>query len=243
MTYFGMGGNSAQSFRRGLYLDNADDTSIAAEYGKFMASIQAPYFRMAYRIYVNGAFKGSKVFNSIASKYFKTQTKNMDYMQNKKYVTDLFNDWISAETNDRVKGVVTLDDVAGNPSIFLVNAIYFKGIWRRSFDIIKHQYFWLNANDKVSVDMMHSMPDRTLYGNWHDLDASGIQLEYADSDLSMLIILPKQREGLSSLAEKLGSIDLNSLTSRMSHARIDIYLPKFKIEFNIELSDVLSKVC
>lgn len=48
------------------------------------------------------------------------------------------------------------------------------------------------------------------YGVFEDLKASAIELPFKQSDISMVIILPDSRTGLSALEEKLDKINFDS---------------------------------
>ena len=60
--------------------------------------------------------------------------------------------------------------------------------------------------------------------------------------LSMIIVLPNEINGLKELEENLGSLSLKYLKQFEVITNTDIYLPKFKIESSIDLSDILSEV-
>jgi serpin B len=61
--------------------------------------------------------------------------------------------------------------------------------------------------------------------------------------VSMIILLPNQKTGLANLEAKLDQIDLAELTSKMyRQEEVYVYLPRFKIEFKVQLNDHLSKV-
>lgn len=63
-----------------------------------------------------------------------------------------------------------------------------------------------------------------------------------ESKLSMIIILPKKLDGLATIESKLGSIDLPQELSELWLSKVNLYLPKFKLEQTTEMNDILSKV-
>ncbi|TMW42877.1 hypothetical protein DOY81_012043, partial [Sarcophaga bullata] len=84
--------------------------------------------------------------------------------------------------------------------------------------------------------------DRFRYGEFEDLDATALELPYKDSDLSMLVILPNSRTGLVDLEEKLKNVTLKDLSQRMYTTKVIVGMPKFKAEFDVELSEPLKKM-
>jgi serine protease inhibitor len=80
------------------------------------------------------------------------------------------------------------------------------------------------------------------YGMIDQLDAAVLEMGYRDSDVSMLIILPNKRDGLAELEKKLESFDLQEILSQMGREEVEVFLPKFKIEYEFDLSETLKKV-
>ncbi|KRF97548.1 uncharacterized protein Dwil_GK20756 [Drosophila willistoni] len=70
------------------------------------------------------------------------------------------------------------------------------------------------------------------------LDATALQMDYKDSDLSMLIVLPNTRTGLRHVENKLQSTSLKKITNLLTETPVDVKIPKFKAEFEQELSPV-----
>jgi serpin B len=75
-----------------------------------------------------------------------------------------------------------------------------------------------------------------------DLQSTAVELPYKDSDISMLIILPNKKTGLKELESKLKTLDLNDISSKMYSTEVNVEIPKFKIEFEVELKEPLTKV-
>jgi serpin B len=58
----------------------------------------------------------------------------------------------------------------------------------------------------------------------------------------MLILLPKARNGLHKLETNLKNINFGELSNEMVAQEVVVFLPKFKIEFSINLNNALKKV-
>ena len=75
-----------------------------------------------------------------------------------------------------------------------------------------------------------------------DLDATALKLNYEKSSMSFVIVLPKSRTGLSKLETKLKNYDLAKITKNLKFRKYKIYIPKFEVEYEINLNNVLKKV-
>lgn len=181
-------------------------------------------------------------FNEIATKAFASEAQSIDFAQNSAAASTI-NGWVEDNTNNKIKDLISADSLDGDTRMVLVNAIYFKGFWTYQFnpkDTFKAP-FYLNDQDSVTVDFM-KIKKYFKYGELRDLDATAIELPYKDSDISMLIILPNQRTGLSALEGKLNTIDLSDVTKSLYSQEVNVEIPKFKIEFDVELKEPLEKV-
>lgn len=61
-------------------------------------------------------------------------------------------------------------------------------------------------------------------------------------DHSLLLVLPNKLDGLNQLEAKLVHTDLESLLKDLSLAKVDVTIPKFKLEYDIDLKDSLKSV-
>ena len=58
----------------------------------------------------------------------------------------------------------------------------------------------------------------------------------------MFIVLPNQIDGLRVLEEKLDHIFLNKIDRYLTPEKIELAIPKFKIEASLEMSEILAKL-
>lgn len=86
------------------------------------------------------------------------------------------------------------------------------------------------------------MQNHFHYANLDDLDAAAVKIPYKNSNCSMIIILPNSKTGLPALESKLKGINFRDLSDKMSVEHVILRIPKFKIEFDIDLEVPLKKV-
>lgn len=75
-----------------------------------------------------------------------------------------------------------------------------------------------------------------------NLATSVVQLTYANSDMSMLILLPDAIDGLAALQSNLKSVDFDQIQKEMTENIVTVSLPRFQIHFSINLKKTLKKV-
>ena len=126
--------------------------------------------------------------------------------------------------------------------LVLVNAIYFKGDWKKKFDA--HQTtesdFHVSATETLKVQMMF-MDDEFYYGVNHNIRCQVIEMPYAGDTLSMFVILPDRSTTLAEVEKNLTFDDLISVREkfRMAFVDVEVWLPKFKMDEMLSLVEAL----
>ena len=62
------------------------------------------------------------------------------------------------------------------------------------------------------------------------------------SRLSMVFVLPDEREGLAGVEAKLATRNLSELDKKLREAEVEVTIPRFKLEETLELVDNLKEV-
>lgn len=244
LAMFGAAGKTKEEMLTGLkYPVGYSDSNVAKHFEQFTESVRKTNgLKIANKIYVMKGYSTKQSFKDVAVKSFNSDAQDLDFT-NSKESADTINSWVEDQTNNKIKNLIAEDSLDGETRMVLVNAIYFKGFWTYQFDpkATYRSSFYLNEEDSVQVDFMR-VKKHFKYGLVEKLDATALELPYKDSDISMLIVLPNKRTGLAELESKLHTIDLAEITSGMRSQEVNVELPKFKIEFDIELNEPLQKV-
>ncbi|XP_073846922.1 serine protease inhibitor 42Dd-like [Musca autumnalis] len=246
--FAGAGGETAEEMRKVLYLGEGHKRQVLQNYGEFLSELfktpkaNGPILKMANRLYVNENLKIAEEYNKITTKYLNAKAENVDF-RNSQEASNKINTWVEEQTEDKIKNLMQPGSVDGGTSAVLVNAIYFKAKWLKPFGDLatRKQEFKMDNKQKVQVDMMYQK-DEFQYGELPEYEAKVLEMPYENSDLSMMIILPNDVAGLAKLEQKLKGVDLNEISSKLRIHDVDVYLPKFRIEFDVDLKEPLQKM-
>ncbi|XP_075166182.1 serine protease inhibitor 42Dd-like [Haematobia irritans] len=220
--------------------------SITSNYHNILSKYEnSSMLNMANRIYIKDSYEINETFNTTLSKEFYSSIENIDFSKSDAAIGSM-NKWVELNTNGTIKDFIPPDAVNADTRIFLLSAIYFKGEWDTGFapEATTEQDFYTNG-DQHATQKVHLMFKKDLcqYNTFSDLDATVLRLPYKNSDLSMMILLPNANDGLSKLLEKLRNKTLDSVVREMGmQTNVNIYIPKFKVEFKVDLKDVLIKI-
>ncbi|XP_075168017.1 serine protease inhibitor 42Dd-like isoform X2 [Haematobia irritans] len=248
LAFTGAEAETAQEMRKVLHLGEGDRSQVAQNYGEFLKNTfknpktNGAILRMANRIYVNQNLKISDNFNKIATEFFDAKAESVNFGNSQETINNI-NSWVEQQTESKIKNLLAPNSVDGDTSSVLVNAIYFKAKWKNPFSDVSttKSNFKVNTKQEVQVDMMYQ-DNKFRYADLPEYNAKALEMSYEKSDLSMLVILPNEVEGLAKLESQLKGVDLNDITSKMYTADVDVFLPRFRIEFDIDLKEPLKKM-
>ena len=145
------------------------------------------------------------------------------------------NQWVEEQTRGKIKDLLKPQNVDSRTELILTNAIYFKALWADPFSpqFTKPDDFHASASEKVRVDMMH-LSGRFRYAE--DGAAQALELPYQGGDLAMVIVLPRDKDGLSQLEASLSLARLDGVLKSLASRRVEISLPRFKLAAECELT-------
>ncbi|NXY68477.1 OVALX protein, partial [Glareola pratincola] len=126
--------------------------------------------------------------------------------------------------------------------LVLVNAIYFKGIWKTAFKEEHTQEVPFNVTEQQSRPVQMMCQNSTFKVAAVPAEKMKIlELPYASGQLSMLVLLPDDISGLEQLENKISFEKLTEWTSpnMMEKKRVKVYLPRMKIQEKYNLTSIL----
>ncbi len=178
------------------------------------------------------------------------------------------NSWVESHTAERIKNLFPFGSVDEDTRLILVNAIYFKGEWAVPFDdqATEHGYFTLSDGSQVMTSIMHG--DTVRSARYAAFNADGsyfetpyyidhyksieqypesdgfsmVELPYKGDELSMVIIAPDRFDKFDSLEEKLNFPNLDNWLNRLEERKVNILLPKFKLEAEYKMNETLKSM-
>jgi len=153
---------------------------------------------------------------------------------------DIINAWVDENTNGKIEEIVKKPI---DPSIvmFLINAIYFKGAWTYQFDPndTEDDVFRLPDGTKKPCQMMEQ---RGFFRYLATDSFQAVDLPYGDGAFGMTIFLPYAASGVDALIARLDPDTLVYWINCFFGDSGDVYLPKFKLEYELGLNDVRSSL-
>ena len=164
----------------------------------------------------------------LLSENYSAGMRTVDFAQSQE-AANLINRWAQENTNDKIKEIANPDMFNANTRLALTNAVYFKGAWRFPFmeaDTQKQAFTLLNG-DQVDVDMMRISTEE--FSSLKNEQIQMVELNYANSSMVMDLIAPVDGNW-DAFSQTLTAGLLDDYLEQLATHRVDLSLPKFKIE-------------
>ncbi|HBR00722.1 serpin family protein [Roseofilum sp. Belize Diploria] len=147
------------------------------------------------------------------------------------------NNWVQRQTKGKIPQIV--DQINPDDLLFLINATYFHGQWQNEFNPTLTQerpFYLLNGQEK-----QHPMMFQTgSYDYLENEQFQAIRLPYGDGRFSLYVFLPQPEQNLSQFYAQLNSSIWQTWLGQFQENEGSIALPKFQLEYGVELKPVLS---
>ena len=196
---------------------------------------------LANSIWYDNGFPVKTDFVTVNKNYYDAEVKEINFRAPD--APDQINQWCSDNTNGLIKDMI--DGIPGDVVMYLINALYFKGLWADScgFDPerTRQAYFNKETGENVSVNMMTQKRNDIDY--YRDDHLEIVTLPYGNGAYSMIFALPKNGFGEMLLQLKQSGYWQNCL-SNLKQQEVELFIPKFKVEYEPKpnLNNILTKL-
>ncbi len=162
----------------------------------------------------------------------------VDYISDPESARLAINEWVEEKTEDKILDLIPPNAITPLTRLVLANAIYFNGSWLHPFDLAETSPgpFKTLEGSEISVDMMKLFNENLLYTKGNDFQA--VRLPYLSSDFAMTLIIPDSG-ALETVAGALSTSFLSELSNNMRSELINLEMPKYDFETEINANDVL----
>lgn len=241
MTYNGAADSTKEAMKETLKLAGFTDEEINNSYQSIVDQLlkldPKIILSIANSIWCRQGFTVLPEFIELNQHYYDAEVSELDF--NLPEAKDIINEWVDEKTNGLITEII--DYIPIEAVMYLINAIYFKGLWKYEFDpeATGEQSFYLKDGNTKMVDMMEMENDLLHMSN--NL-FSAVKLPYGDGAFNMTILLPRPQYTPDDIVEELTNENWNTWMGSFGEEHVVVKLPKFKFEFfrllNQDLTDM-----
>ncbi|GFQ00198.1 serpin-zx [Phtheirospermum japonicum] len=209
-------------------------------------SLGGPRLSFANGVWVDQSLTLKPAFKEIVENDYRAASNHVDFQTKAADVTREVNTWADKETSGLIKDILPSGSVDSSTRLIFANAVYFKGAWNEKFDssLTKdHDFFLLNGSS-AQVPFMTSKKKQYVR-SFDDFKVLILPYKHGEDKrkFSMCFFLPDAKDGLPALVEKVSSKS-GFIEHHLPYEQVkvgDFRVPKFKINFGFEASEVLTR--
>ncbi|XP_042901643.1 intracellular coagulation inhibitor 2 [Parasteatoda tepidariorum] len=170
-------------------------------------------------------------FQKDAQNIYDSTIQNVNFL----YANDVtrgINNFVNQQTYGKINSIV--NSVNGFSSALLIDAVFFKGKWETPFPpyLSLPQPFYSPTETKnvPFMQVIHSFP----YFEGYNYQA--LLLPYIGGNTGLLILLPRQKNGLTSLEKTMTPDNIVNVLNQLQSQKTMVLLPKFKFQYYRDFS-------
>ena len=166
--------------------------------------------------------------------------RNLDFAGAPERARKTINKWVEERTQNKIRELLKKGVINSGTRLVLTNAIYFKADWAKRFKTkdTRDANFRLLDGKTVRTPLMYRKAEHVGYAEIDKLQA--LALPYAGKELSMIVLLPRGKDGLPALEKRLSAKALKKIMAQVRRKReVRVYLPRFKVTTSFSLKKVL----
>jgi serine protease inhibitor len=241
MVYAGARGETALQMAEALDF-STNQAEVGPEFGALQAELDTQQgldgisLSVANGLWAQTNFPFLPAFIDNASSNYDASVQQVDFTTDAPQITGQINDWVANETDGMISNLLQPGMLKADTRLALVDAIYFNGGWQSIFNtnLTRIAPFYVSPGQSVSAPMMEQLEFARYY---EDKLLQAVELSYINSNITMVVLLPKTNGPLSVTPAEL-SAALDGLAPRY----MDVKLPKFKLAMTINLVPILENM-
>jgi serine protease inhibitor len=246
MTYAGARGQTAEEMAATLHF-GLDPQRLHPALAVLLHDLHADRETKGYQLHTANALWGQKgtpflpEFLNLVKDNYGAGLNEVDFRKATEKARQTINAWVEKQTNDKIKDLISEGLLRPDTLLVLTNAIYFKGDWASPFkkERTHDAPFQVGAGEKVTVPLMEQT---AKFGYLDGGTFQALELPYAGGDLSMVVFLPKQADGLAALEPRLTEANVRGWLAKLRPDEVRVALPRFKVEAGFDLARTLEEL-
>jgi serpin B len=195
---------------------------------------QPPQLDIANALFVQQSYPLESAFTTGLASSFGAAPQPVDFLDDPTAALQTINGWVSAQTDGIIPAILEQLDPATR--LVLANALYLKAQWASQFSAqaTSNAPFQTSGGDVTTAYMHQTSPYRYTKGS----DYAAVDLPYAGSTLSLLVVLPVGST-VGRLQSALTEPMLARIVAHEKMTNVNLSLPRFQVSLQTDISQQL----
>lgn len=242
MTSAGARGTTAEELWSALASGDADQYHVGL--GALGRDLAGEHAGRGYQLYLASALFGDSsvawnpLYRALLERNYGAPLTELSFRDDPEHARATVNAWVGEQTRQQLPALVREGDFDSLTRFALVSACYFEARWADAFDA-RHSYegaFQLEGGGSTPVTFMtrkakHRLSEQATF--------TLAELDYADRELSLLVLLPHDPNGLPGFEASLSVEQVEQALAGAADVESVLELPRFELRSDLPLADVL----
>ena len=194
---------------------------------------------IANSLWYHNAYTFKNDFISVNKNNYNAEIKALDFRSSN--AVRQINDWVSDKTNKKIPEIIK--ELTPENVICLINAIYFKGIWREKFDKNRTKDEDFYSENGISMGKVKMMSQTHNFPYSEDENCGYLMLPYGNGAFSMIVMLPHKEKTIDDVISNLNDESWYDATIYMDRYEVNLRFPRFKAECSYDMhKDILPEM-
>lgn len=206
---------------------------------------------LANKLYVQKGYETNPNFQEMAAHQLISGVELVNFT-NSIETAKIINDFAAENTQNKVNDIINPESLNAHTRIVLMNTVYMKLSLEKVYQSIyvdkrTVNSFTVHGDDArvhyKEIEYVNFFNGHFQYAKLRDLAAQAIEMRFADSNHSLLLILPDDLKNFTEFETNMKDYDLTTIFDRMHPERVDVKIPTFQIKYQLSLKDMATEVC
>ena len=241
MLYNGVSGTTQQEMSSALGIQKVNLNAFNHANEALEKSLEMNDYRgqlaIANSLWARQGFSFRYQFLKTNREYYQAQITNLNFESSES--AGIINRWVKDKTQGKIPRII--EQISHEDIFFLINAIYFKGVWQVEFDphLTTQQPFYLSNDQSIKFPLM------SREGKYRYLETSEFQavsLPYTGERFSLEIFLPQPDKNLEDLVSQLTVDQWKKWIGQFREQQGKLKLPRFSLSYEVDMEKALKSL-
>lgn len=230
----GAGDNTLTEMQKTLGFNSSSLDEMNAYYQKLTAALldldNTTKLGIANSIWIKEGFQLYDSFVEVNKKMYDAQVQNLDFESPN--APGIINAWCAEKTNNCIDKVI--EKIPDGARVYLLNALYFKGMWAEKFDKANTRAEDF-TNEDGSTAKVQMMNQTQTFGYATNEFFSMAEFPYGNEAFSMVVLLPAKDKTLDESLEGLAYDNWKLWNERYVLSSLNVKFPRFELKYKKDL--------
>jgi serpin B len=241
MAYSGARGETAVQMRKVLHITQGagENDKATGELARAMASeTEGSKLAFANAVWVDRRLPLKGEYQQSLAQNYHAELPRLDFENDREGARTTINRWVEGHTAGKIHDLLQFPP---DGPMVITSAVYMKASWATPFKTSETRDgdFHLSRSVSAPVPFMHI----TAHFDYFDGGVfQAVAIPYGDGDLSMILLVPKETEGLARLEAQMSEPQLETWLGQLKAGparTVALSMPKYRLEDRIELNSLL----